>query len=173
MATFLDVSGLEGFSKAFVFLLVLVTVYVVVAKSKFGEQKWLPWVVAFVLAIFVALSDLATGLVRNIAPWAAVALMFAVFAMTASTMFGGAPSDWAQYKWALYVIFIIIFLVGAMFYIRSQTNVPGDIDKDGNVIVDKDYATTTNFIFHPKVLGIIFLLLVSIFTVGLLAGKPM
>ena len=38
-------------------------------------------------------------------------------------------------------------------------------------IKEANYARTGNFVFHPKVMGIIFVLLVAIFTIALLAGK--
>ena len=43
--------------------------------------------------------------------------------------------------------------------------------KDGDEIKDDNYVTTSNFIFHPKVMGIIFVLLEAVFTIALLAGK--
>ena len=55
--------------------------------------------------------------------------------------------------------------------IRTEVKVPGDVDENGNQIMEDSYMTTSNFIFHPKVMGIIFILLVAIFTVALLAGK--
>jgi hypothetical protein len=66
---------------------------------------------------------------------------------------------------------VIIFVVGALMYIRKEVNVPGDLDENGNEIKEESYMTTSNFILHPKVLGIIFVLLVAVFTIALLAGK--
>lgn len=171
MATFLDVSGLEPFAKIFVFILVLVAIYVVVAQSKFGGTKWIAWIIAIVVAIFVILSDLATGLVQFIAPAVAILFLFLMFALTAAKIFGGTLADFEDYKWVLYLVIIIIFVVGGAMYIREKTNVPGDVDEQGNEIKESNYVKTSNFFFHPKVLGIIFTLLVAVFTVALLAGK--
>ena len=171
MATFLDVTGLEAFSQIFVFVLVLLIVYAVFAMGKFGGAKWIAWLVALVVAIFVILSDLATGLIRSLAPWFAVLFIFVIFITVASKIFGATSVDFAEYKWVLVVVMVLVFFVGALAYIRYNVNVPGDIDEEGNVIKESDYTLTSNFIFHPKVMGIIFVLLVAVFTIALLAGK--
>jgi predicted membrane channel-forming protein YqfA (hemolysin III family) len=161
MATFLDVTGLEAFSKIFIFVLVLLAVYAVFAYSKaFGGTKWIAWLIALVVAIFVILSDLASGLIKNLAPWFAVLFIFVVFISVASKIFGAGAADFEEYKWVIVVIMVLVFFVGALFYIRNNVNVPNDIDEDGNEIGDDNYVSTTNFIFHPKVMGIIFVLLV-------------
>ncbi|MCK5281929.1 MAG: hypothetical protein KAK00_00835 [Nanoarchaeota archaeon] len=172
MATFLDVTGLEAFSKIFVFLLVLLVVYIMFINIKsFGDQKWIALIIAVVVGIFVILSDLATGIIRNIAPWFAVLFVFVIFITMASKIFGATTSDITEYKWLLFVIIILVFIFGSLAYVRQQTNVPCDVDEDGNEIGECDYSSTSHFIFHPKVLGIIFTLLVAVFTVALLAGK--
>lgn len=174
MATFLDVSGLEAFSKIFVFVLVLLAIYAVFAyNGAFGGAKWIAWLIGLVVAIFVILSDLLTGLIQHVTPWFAVLFIFVIFITMASKVFGASTADVAEYKWILFAVVIIVFIVGALLYIRNETNVPGDIDEDGNVIKEDNYVTTSNFIFHPKVMAIIFILLVAVFTIALLAGKSL
>lgn len=172
MATFLDVSGLQAFSQIFVFVLVILAVYAVFAyNNAFGGAKWIAWLIAFVVAIFVILSDLLTGLIQHIAPWFAVLFIFVIFITMASKIFGATTSDVAEYKWILFAVVIIIFIVGSLLYIRKEITVPGDLDEEGNEIKEASYVTTSNFIFHPKIMGIIFVLLVAVFTIALLAGK--
>jgi len=172
MATFLDVAGLEAFSRVFVFLIVLLAVYIVFASTKwFGGSKWIAWLIALVVGIFVILSDLASGIIRHITPWFAVLFIFVVFLAIASKIFGASQTDLGEYAWILYVVIALIFIIGTLTYIRSNVDVPGDVDEEGNVIKDDSYLTTSNFIFHPKIMGIVFILLVAIFTIALLAGK--
>jgi hypothetical protein len=172
MATFLDVAALEHFSKIFVFLLVVFILVAVFTISKvFDSYKWIGWIVAVIIGIFVVLSDLLTGIIRFIAPWFALVFIFVIFITIATKIFGANDSDFAGYKPVLIVVLVLVFVVGSIMYARTQVSVPGDIDEDGNVIKEENYNTTSNFIFHPKVLGIIFLLLVAVFTVALLAGK--
>jgi hypothetical protein len=172
MATFLDVTSLEAFSKIFVFLLVFLGLAVLFTTSKFFQgNKWIGWIIALLVAIFVVLTDILVGIIRYITPWFAVLFIFVIFIVIASQLFGAGSTDFGQYKPILFLVIIIIFVVGTVMYIRTNITVPGDIDKEGNVIKEKDYTTSYNFIFHPKIMGIIFILLVAIFTVALMAGK--
>ena len=172
MATFLDVSGLEAFSKIFVFVLVLLAIYAVFAyNNAFGGAKWIAWIIGLVVAIFVILSDLLSGLIQSITPWFAVVFIFVIFIAMASKVFGASTADIAEYKWILFAVIVIVFIVGGLMYIRKEVNVPGDLDENGNEIKEDSYITTSNFIFHPKVMAIIFILLVAVFTIALLAGK--
>ncbi|MBR9699683.1 hypothetical protein GOV09_04460 [Candidatus Woesearchaeota archaeon] len=171
MATFFDLTGLEAFSKVFIFILVVISIYAILHFSKFGRISWLPWLVALVMGLFVIMSDLATGLIKALIPWGAVLFLFLVFSMTASQMFGAAPADWAQFKWVLYIIVILILFISTMFYFRENTVVPGDIDEDQDELKEASYFTSGNFFLHPNFLALMFILLVGIFTVALLAGK--
>jgi len=172
MANFFDVSGLEQFSKIFVFLIVVLALYSVFAYNKaFANSKWIAWIIAIAVGIFVILSDLATGIIRYVTPWFAVLFIFVIFIAIAAQIFGAKVSDISEYKWILFTVIAIVFVVGTLSYIRGQVTAPGDTDDNGNVIKEADYSSMSNFIFHPKFMGIIFILLVAIFTVALLAGK--
>ncbi len=128
------------------------------------------WLIAFAVAILVAISDLATNVIQRVAPWFGVLVIFIIFISIAAKIFGAEIGDFAEVKWIVIVIVIGIFIVGTLMYLRDQTSLPGDIDEDGNV-VEGEYDSMSKFIFHPQMMGIIFILLVSVFTVALLAGK--
>ena len=168
MATFLDLTGLEQFSKVFIFILVIVVAYALISNSNIsGTAKW----ISLIIAIFVILSDAVTMILKGIIPWVGILFVFVIFIMIAGKTMGAGGKDFMEFKWVLLVLTIVVFLIAAAFTIRENAKLPGDIDEDGNVIEDKDYVSTSNFLFHPTMLGIIFILLVGIFTVALLAGK--
>ncbi len=172
MATFLDLTGLEAFSRVFLLILIIVVAYVFISNSNFtGGSKWIVWIIAFILGIFSIMSDLLANILKSVVPWVGVLLVFTLFIMIAGKTMGATVSDYADFKWALLAITIVIFLVATGVQLREQIDVPGDIDEDGNEIVDDDYISTTHFLLHPKILGVIFVLLVSIFTVALMVGK--
>ena len=172
MATFLDLTGLEQFSKVFIFILVIVVAYALISNSNIsGTAKWISWLLALIIAIFVILSDAVTMILKGIIPWVGILFVFVIFIMIAGKTMGAGGKDFMEFKWVLLVLTIVVFLIAAAFTIRENAKLPGDIDEDGNVIEDKDYVSTSNFLFHPTMLGIIFILLVGIFTVALLAGK--
>ncbi|MFC1704800.1 hypothetical protein ACFLZ6_00550, partial [Nanoarchaeota archaeon] len=87
-----------------------------------------------------------------------------MFVMVALKVFGISESQFSgQLKFGLIAVVILVLVVGVMAYIREQASIPtGD---------DVDYTKTVSIIFHPKVLGIVFVLLVAVFTIVLLAAK--
>lgn len=167
MATFLDISGLQGFSNIFAFLFVFLIIYGVLAATKvFSDNKTLYLLLALIIAVFTLFSPIAVGTIEYIAPWVAIFALFAVFLMIASQMFGNTGMEGlGEAKPAIFVVLILIVVVGALGYIRDQVKAPGD---DG---VDADFSKTKTVLLHPKVLGAVFVLLISIFTVVLLAGR--
>ena len=110
MATFLDVTGLAAFSKIFVFVLVLLVLYAVFASNQaFGGAKWIAWLIALVVAIFVILSDLATGLIQHISPWFAVLFVFVIF-IPSSGLCAGSPGDFLIPAGQVFLVFFYLQL---------------------------------------------------------------
>ncbi|MDO8480869.1 MAG: hypothetical protein Q7S65_03560 [Nanoarchaeota archaeon] len=174
MATFIDVTGIAAFSRIFVFILVFIGGYVFFKHTHWFEgHDWICWIIALAASLLVIVSDTVTNIVTNVTPWLAVLMFLGIFVMMAGKVLGADVSDYPQAKSVFFIILVLVFLVGTLAYLRSQLKAPGDMDENGNVIVEQDYVTTQNFIFHPKFMGIMFILLVAIFTVALMAGGPM
>ena len=53
---------------------------------------------------------------------------------------------------------------------RENTKVYGDNSTTENI--NKDYTKTSTVLFHPKVMGMILIFLIAIFTIGLIASGP-
>jgi hypothetical protein len=166
MATFLDITGLEQFSKFFVFIFVWLGVYSLLSYTKIIQNHAINIIIGMILALFVLFSPIVTGAIIHIAPWFAVALIFMMLFGVLASSFGG--SELAQYSHLKSILMILVIgalIIGIFSYIREQTIVPGD---EGG---EQDFTKTTNVIFHPKVIGIVFISLLSVFTIVLLAGK--
>jgi len=172
MATFLDVTGLAEFSKLFVFILVLVVVFAILSFSKImGENKAIAWIIAFVLALLVVITPLATGAIAYISPWFVLVFIFGGFIMAAFKLFGASAADVSSYtplKSVLVVIIVIVFVAGLLSYIRDRTLLPGDNETSSDI---SDYTKSSIVIFHPTILGAIVVLLIAVFTIALLSGK--
>lgn len=170
MATFLDITGLEQFSSFFVFIFVWLAVYALLMYSKVIQSHAINIVIGLIIALFVLFSPVATGAIRFIAPWFAIILIFLMLITVLINSFGaGDIASYSHLRGIFLVVILGILIIGFLSFIREQTVVPGDnetIDKE-----DIDFTKTTNVIFHPKILGMIFILLVAIFTIALLAGK--
>ncbi|MBW2983880.1 hypothetical protein KY361_02095 [Candidatus Woesearchaeota archaeon] len=167
MATFLDVTGLQYFSNFFVFIFVWLAIYAILGYTKIlGENKGIHIILGLVIALLVILSPIATGAIAFISPWFALVFVFLIFIMMALKVFGASTADLAassQLKVAFLAFIFLILIVGIFAYIREQAAIPS-----GEEI---DYQKTTSVIFHPKVLGIVFVLLIAVFTIVLMAGK--
>jgi len=168
MATFLDLTGLEQFSKFFVFIFVWLSVYAMLSYSRVIQNHAINIILGMIIGLFVLLSPVLSGAIRFIAPWFAVALVFIMLISVLVTSFGaGDMPSYIHLKNIFIVLIIGTIIVGFFGYIRENTIVHGDNES----VSDRDYTKTINVLFHPNIIGMIFLALVSVFTIALLAGK--
>lgn len=168
MATFLDITGLEQFSGFFVFIFVWLAVYALLMYSKVIKNHAINIIIGLIIALFVLFSPVATGAIRFIAPWFAVALVFLMLITTLIHSFGaGDLAAYSHVKGIFLVIILGILLIAFLAFFREQTVLPGENETADEI----DFTKTTNVVFHPKMLGMIFILLVAVFTIALLAGK--
>lgn len=169
MATFLDVTGLQHFSNLFAFLFVWLIVYAVLSFTKvIGDNQLINALIGLLLGLFALFSPFITNAIIFIAPWFGLLFVFIMLIMVVAHMFG-TGADMAinpGLRGIVLVIIIIIFVVGGLVYARDQISVPEEIDEDS------DYSKITNVLFHPKFIGVVFILIIAVFTIGLLASKP-
>ncbi|MBS3098136.1 hypothetical protein J4209_05060 [Candidatus Woesearchaeota archaeon] len=170
MATFLDITGLEYFSNFFVFLLTWLVVYALLLYTKIvGGNKAIAALIGLFIGLFVLFSPIATGVVSYIAPWFAVVFIFIILATVVLKVFGASSFEIESYgslKWVAIILIFIVLIVGALSYVREQTVIPGE-----NETGVREYSSTISIIFHPKILGAIFVLVMAVFTIALLAAK--
>ena len=166
MATFLDVTALENFSVIFVFLFVWLVVYAILLYTKvLGQNQFINILIGLVIAFFVVISEIATLVVKQIAPIFAVVLVFIAIISIASGMFGNVQVEsLSSMKWIVLVILVVALIVGSLAIVRQNIDVPER---------GEDFGKISTVIFHPNFLGMILILLVAVFTIGLLASKQM
>lgn len=170
MATFLDVVGLEYFSNFFVFIFVWLVVYAVFTYTKFfGQNKAIGIIIGLIIGIFVLFSPNTVSLIQYIAPWFAIIFVFVILISVTTKMFGATEIDsLASLRVISLILIIITVIVGSIGYIGSKVGVGGNETGE-----EKDYSKIKNFLLHPKFLGMLFVLLIAVFTVALLAGKTL
>jgi len=165
MATFLDVTALENFSVIFVFLLAWLGGYAMILYVKFIQNQILSILISLMFAIFVILSPLATLIFKTIAPIVAVVMLLVVIIYGASGMFGNTNIESLPgLKMIVLVILIISLVVGTLSIVRENIEVPER---------GEDFGKISTVIFHPNFLGMVLILVIAIFTVGLLASRQM
>lgn len=167
MATFLDVTGLQYFSNLFAFLFVWLVVYALLTyKGILGNNHLIHALVGLIIGLFALFSPTVTGAIIFIAPWFALLFVFVMLIMVASNMFGATDiSSYPGFGSIVLTIIVIVLVVGVLAYARDQMSVPEEIDESS------DFSKITNVIFHPKFIGMVFILIIAVFTIGLLASK--
>ena len=194
MATFLDLGLLGHFAIIFPFLLVFLGSYAVLLKLKvISEDKGINAIISLSLASMTLFSGSAVQLIFVATPWLVVAFM-AIMALLVILMFMGVKeetignvmkSDWHTPHWIILIIVLLIFVgaASAVFgpslaeekvFTSSQrvsgAGDSGDINATGGSNVFQQ--TVTTILFHPKVIGVIALLLIASFTIRTLASGP-
>lgn len=198
MATFLDIGLLEYVKVLFPFILVWAVVYAILEwRQIFGKNTGLHSVIALVLAILTVLSDPVVQIIENMTPWFAMLLIFSVFIILFLKFFGVSDeaikfafeksSDARVLVYWVVVVSIIVLAAsfGSVFFSGTSVYVGGDGVSPGESVIESvdsgssDYGVATssgqvNFaatLFHPKVLGMLLILIIAALTIKLLAGE--
>ena len=189
MASLLDISLLQNFRLLFPFILVLVIVYAGLTLTFLKERKSLAWIIAFLFAIMTLLSTLVIDSINRMVPFLVLLFVVIIFSLIAFGIFGITPDSILGNKmhgstigWWIFSILLIIFLGSFFSVISEQGGVPGPeeggiIAADGTVtplVTDKGPEQQNAFfatLFNAKVLGMIVILLVGMFTIQRLSAE--
>lgn len=179
---------LGRFSLIFPFLFVLVVVYALLAKFKIlGENAAVHGLVALMMAALFMFSKKAITIINIMAPWFVILFVFVIFILMSFMLFGFQEKDFlAAVKEGSYGSTIAYWIIGIALVITlgavssvsfgggtapqetgdassSEAPTPGEVSSAGSGAF---WAT----IFHPKVLGLLLILLISMFTLQKLAA---
>lgn len=199
MATFLDIGLLENFGVVFVILLIFLIVFGLLEYiNAFGkDRRGLHAIIAFVVALFFLLSKVAVTMVRMMVPWFMVIVIFLFFSMFIIRMFGAKEQHMFElikdpnvYPWVIiFIVLILLLSLGNAFGQSllergegAQTSTNYSAEGAGTGLqpstAGSRSTTTTSFttnllntIRHPKVLGLLFVALVGLFSLIFLT-KP-
>lgn len=179
MVSPLDLGVLQLFDFIFPVLLVWAFVFALLQKTEvIGKSIGINAVIASAAALTVLLSRTVIELINFIIPWFAIAIIFFVL-MVLLFMIMGAK-DITAYKqtnvqWILIAIGILIVVAG-FGKVLGQT-VLEEGAQAGAVMEGAEGVATGGFqqnvyatLFHPKVLGLLVVFAIVVFTVALLSG---
>ncbi|MBS3147606.1 hypothetical protein J4219_01855 [Candidatus Woesearchaeota archaeon] len=172
MATPLDITVLKQFEGVFPFILVLVLTYVVLLRIEWFKEKNQVFaaLIALILAMLTLFSDIAMKTINLMAPWIVLLIMFMTFVMFTYMVLGFEQKDIVahiksgEFASGTFVIALLILIaVGSLMFVVSEEY---DLDavKSGNVS-GTGPAEFWQTIFHPKVLGLMLVMLIAFFTV--------
>ncbi len=186
MATFLDLGLFQHIIVVFPFLLVFVGSYAVLNKvNVLGADKGLNAIIAFAVAsMFLFVQD-ATTLLTVITPWF-ILMLFVLFFVLLIFQFMGVKeetitkkvmdADWGAPHWIIVSVILIIVIAGAgQVFGPRLAGLPGEQQigtqiTDGGEVVSGGQTGTfsgrvNDILFHPKVVGMVLMLLIVTFTI--------
>ena len=172
MVTFLEVGILEKLNFLFPFLLVLILVYVVLTRFElFKEKAWLAILIAFVLALLTLTSTIVTKTINKMAPWFILLMVFGILILIVYQAMGipekkiGEVLTGAEHgpAFAWWIIALVV-LIGLGSFITVFSEEKGFLKLTGEEAADEE-TSLWSALLHPKMLGLVLLLLVGYFAV--------
>ncbi len=185
MAEFLDISLLKGFSFIFPFLLVWTVIYAILEyREMFGKRRELHAIIAFVAAMLVALTKPAVEIISTMTPWFIVLLMVFVLMVMFFRFFGVKEDQIAsifvspEYYWVgwwLVIVSLLLFAaaVGKVFFgaaVPTGEQITG-VSSTGTGVAGIGEEAFLKTMFHPKVLGLMFIFIIAALTIRMLSGE--
>ena len=159
----IDISGIEFFMPIFSFLFVLLIVFIILRFTKIlGENKFLHFLIAFIMAvIFMSFSSMELY-VKTIIPWFAV-LLVVVFLVLLIAGFSTKGLDnimTPTFAWIVIAILIIIFLIAAVKVFNPVFH-PDLIISSGDVGQEGIGSQLYGFFSSSKFAGSFLLIIIS------------
>ena len=168
MVTLLDTGILAKLDFIFPFLIVLFLAYVVFSRIKaFEDKKWVPVFLAFVLALITLTSSFAMKVINKMAPWFILLIVFGLFILIVYQAMGIKEDKITEvmtsgehgpaFFWWIMALVVLIGL-GSLITVFSEEK--GFLALKGEEGVGDEEASLWSALLHPKMLGIILVLLI-------------
>jgi hypothetical protein len=194
MATFLDIGLLQHVNIIFPFILVWVVTYSILQwREVFGKnQQNMHAMIAAVVGFMTLFSPPVTAIIQYMSPWFAMLLIFSMFVILFLKFFGvsdkaitaafeTSPDARFLTYWILVISLIVlagafgkVFFAGESVYVGGNSLITPVITPAnytaGDVATASGEANFAATLFHPKVLGMLFIMIIAAFTIKLLSG---
>ena len=193
MATPLDVGLLQKFDVIFPFLFILVVVYAVLTRIEaFKDKHAVAFLIAFVLAIMTLLSRIAVRTINLMAPWFVLLFVFIILVMIAYQALGISETTLIDVitgneygsvfgYWMLAMVLVIG--LGSLATVISEEKGFTTLGTEGAAanatpagVTGGQYpAEKVGFwqtLVHPKVLGMVLIMLIGLFAINKLSTTP-
>ena len=173
MATFLDTLGvLDFFAPVLTAVLVFTLVFALLTKTKLlGGNKVVDSLVAIVLGLLILLIPDVVDLVNFMAPWFVLMVVFIVLLLLLYQMFGLTDHDISHFMLNDRVVNWALFAVGIIIFATAIFNVYGQRALEATTATGEGFESNLfSIIFNSKVLGLMLIFTIAIFTVAFLGG---
>jgi len=155
----IDPTGLMSFLPIFIFILIFTLLYATLEKTKLmGTNSKLNFFISLTIAFISLFSGSAVKLMVFVIPWYVFLMFFLLLLFSVFMFFGVEEKD----IWPKIGGQVTIFIVMIVFLVIGITKVFGPVFDPYSVEGSSEVLRT---IFHPRVLGAFFILIVSSFLI--------
>ncbi|MBI4448280.1 hypothetical protein HY643_04830 [Candidatus Woesearchaeota archaeon] len=173
MASILDIGILDYFMPVFVFLFIFGILFAILEKTNlFTRNKGINSLVAFTLSLIFVLTPDLMNLVSVMTPWFVILIVFTLFIILIFMFVGikeeavSAAFASRSVVWFLVVVcfIILIYAMTEVYGSRIHGITAGEEAGEGSAVND-----VGRVIFHPRILGVGFLLVIAAQAVRLIS----
>lgn len=162
MATFLDMGAgkvFEYFMPAFIFILIFILLYATLDKTGLiGKNKSLNAIVSLIVSLTVLFTGGTVELINFVTPWFAVIIVVALLAVLLMS------AHLKEGELNLGVVPTLAMIFAGIVLMVGITQVFGPVFQPYSDGADSGWWTLKT-IFHPRVLGAVFILLIAAFAI--------
>ncbi len=178
MATVLDTSLLALLAPVFSMIFVFLVVYVVLQGSRMmGDNKGIHALIALSVAFFVGITPQVARLIIFMAPWFVVMIVFIMFLFMIGLFAGFTQDNMLEsfggrsggFWWIVFFSGLIIVFAFSNVFGQQLLEGSGGEAAPVNATQSQFAKNVGSTLFHPKVLGLLLILLIASFTVRLMA----
>jgi len=181
MATFLDVGLFNYFSAIFPALLAAAIVFALLQKTKvIGESLNVNGLISVIVFFLILLSPDLADIINTMTPWFVLVFIFAVLLILVYMFLGVGADDLRSYIMSDRPVQWFVFAIGAVIIISSVAHVYGQraltitTPEAANETAAEDTPFAQNLgdvFFNSKVLGLMVIFLIAVFTLALLTRQ--
>ncbi len=180
----IDITLLNAFKRIFPFLLVWIVTYAILEwREVFGkDKKGIRAATAFVIAMIFLISSKASEVVQYMTPWFIIIMLFLLLMLMIFKLFGASDKTLQEVIegnqtvifWIIIISIIVFFAAMGKVYF-TETLPTGEeaiegIGAEDSTVSERGEGAFWQTLFHPKVLGVMFVLLLAVFTIKMLSG---
>ena len=169
-------------------MFIFAVIFAILQKTKpIGDITGINALIAVVVGILAILSKDVIAIVDYMVPWFILLLIFVVLVLTVYKMMGAEDKNFSNLirtdkgvQWLILALSIII-IISSISHVYGQrltsedgsnVSAPVSVSSDDGTGSGDFQANMKNIFFHPKIIGLIFIMLIAVFAVALLTLAP-
>lgn len=170
MVAALDLTSFSYFAPAFVFLFIWIVLYALLIKVKwFGDKEAVNVCISFLVSLMFLVVPQAVSVVAIAVPWVFLLAILTLLMVMLFIFLGAKPESVTDVVTKNPAVLTIIFTLLGIIFLVSLTNVFGPFLLSGEGT--GFWAVTKRVLFHPRTLGLIFLLVIASYAIRFMTGE--